>query len=288
MSILTIVVSTCTARQTGMGWGIIIGICLCCWGDNWVDQYWLIHTSQKVSVKAPHHGSHLLLLLPLHITSIRMRLLKIRNCFVILVTTVTESSKLWGPIILATAFLTGVSLPYLLFPGFFHAIPPLVMVPNSFLIFHLVLNRDFLLQSTILLHPKPLAQSLLLRCVLASFLLFLCQFLKMMERDLIQVSLLPNLPLISKIFESFIIDSLTKHLDILWPFVHSRQLLTSSLLSVSVFTICWMQVERLRLLHLWWCWPNPKYLGIFFCRKVHRKLFCWSNSGISLGLTCFY
>ena len=52
----------------------------------------------------------------------------------------------------ATAFPTGGSLPYLHFLmamrtstdklGIFHAIPPLMMVPNSFLIFHLVLNRD--------------------------------------------------------------------------------------------------------------------------------------------------
>ena len=73
----------------------------------------------------------------------------------------------------------------------------------------------FLMQSTILMHSKPLAptefQPLSLRCTLQSFLLFLlrytindwpnlaflpvrnlhwlCQFLKMMERDLLQVSI---------------------------------------------------------------------------------------------------
>ena len=73
----------------------------------------------------------------------------------------------------------------------------------------------FLVQSTILMHPKPLAptefQPLSFRCVLQRFLLFLlsytinawpnliflpvgnlhrlCQFLKMTERDLIQVSI---------------------------------------------------------------------------------------------------
>ena len=107
----------------------------------------------------------------------------------------------------------------------FHAIPPLMMVPNSLPIFHLVLNRNlalrisppkwFLMQSTTLMHPKPLVhtefQPLTLRCVLQRFLLFLlsyiintwpylgflpvgnlhqlCQFLKMMERDLIEVSI---------------------------------------------------------------------------------------------------
>ena len=97
------------------------------------------------------------------------------------------------------------------------------------------------MQSTILKHPKPLAPTefhpLYWRCVLQSFLLFLlsytinacpnlvfipvgnfhllCQFLKMMERDLIQVSIILSLlPIISKIFESSINDSLTKHLDI--------------------------------------------------------------------------
>ena len=59
-----------------------------------------------------------------------------------------------------TFFLTGGSIPC-------HTIPPLMMVPNSFPIFHLVLNRDlalrisspnwFLVQSTILMHAKPLA-----------------------------------------------------------------------------------------------------------------------------------
>ena len=49
----------------------------------------------------------------------------------------------------------------------FHAIQHLMMVPNSILIFHHILNRDldlrisqpkwFLLQFTILMHPKPLA-----------------------------------------------------------------------------------------------------------------------------------
>ena len=108
-----------------------------------------------------------------------------------------------------TTFLTRRSLLYLL--------PPLIMVPNSFPIFHLVLNRDldlrisppkwFLVQYTILMHPKPPAstefQPLSLKCVLQRLLLFLlsytinawpnpvflpvgnlhrfCQFLKMME-----------------------------------------------------------------------------------------------------------
>ena len=125
------------------------------------------------------------------------------------------------------------------------------MVLNSLSIFHLILNRNlalrialpklFLVQSTMLMHPKPLAhrvfQPLSSRCVLHSFLLFLlsytinawtnlvflpvgnlhrlCQFLKMLERShpgkYCPISLLPN---ISKIFESFINDSLTKHLDI--------------------------------------------------------------------------
>ena len=122
--------------------------------------------------------------LPLHIatiisvSTIGMRLLKIRNCFVFLVITVRESSKRRGPIIMkqllalfhlsvldpvtsggfATVFLTGGSLPYILFLtarsssqhlltkltsllGIFHAIPPLTMVSNSFPIFHLVLSR---------------------------------------------------------------------------------------------------------------------------------------------------
>ena len=61
---------------------------------------------------------------------------------------------------------------------------------SSFLIFHLVLNRDlalrislakwFLVQSTILIHPKPLALTefppLSIRCVLQSFLRFLLSY----------------------------------------------------------------------------------------------------------------
>ena len=140
----------------------------------------------------------------------------------------------------ATAFLTGGSLPYLLFLmalrswqhlrtkltsllGIFHAIPPLMMASNSFPIFYLVLNRDsalrilppkwFLVQSMILVHPKPLAPTEFkpLSSRFDSFILFLltytinawpnpvflpvgnlhrlCQFLKMMMRDLIQVSI---------------------------------------------------------------------------------------------------
>ena len=88
-----------------------------------------------------HHGPHLLVPLPLHIatiissSTIGMRLLQIKNCFVILAITARKSSKMRGPIMpkqlvvlshhslsdhvtsggSATAFLTGGSLPYLLF-----------------------------------------------------------------------------------------------------------------------------------------------------------------------------
>ena len=65
------------------------------------------------------------------------------------------------------------------------------------------------------------------------------------------------LPIISEIFESFIKDSFTKHLDILafsltfsMVFVLSSPLLTSWLFSMSVFTIRWMLAERRGLLHL--------------------------------------
>ena len=118
-----------------------------------------------------------------HCTS---QLLKIRNCFVILVIIVRKSSTMRGPIILkqfvamlyfslsdlmtpggfAIEFLTGESQSYLLFLkaqrssqhlltkltsflGIFHAIPPLMMVPNSFLIFHLVLSRDLALRRSL-------------------------------------------------------------------------------------------------------------------------------------------
>ena len=88
------------------------------------------------------------------------------------------------------------------------------------------------------MHPKSLAQTefqpLSLRGILQSFLLFLlsytinawlnlvflpvgnlyrlCQFLKMMERDLIQVSIF--LLLVRSLSLLLINDSLTKHLDI--------------------------------------------------------------------------
>ena len=58
-----------------------------------------------------------------------------------------------------------------------------------------------------------------------------------------------------KIFESFINDSLTKHLDIIGHFSDlqygfSGPLLTFWMFSVSVFTIRWMLVERWGLLNL--------------------------------------
>ena len=122
------------------------------------------------------------------------------------------------------------------------------MVPNSFPIFHLILNRDlavrisqpkwFVVQSTILMNPKPLAPTEFqpLSCVLQSILLFLlsytinhwpnlvflpvgnlhqlCQFLKMMERsDPGKYHFISLLPIISKVFESFINDSFIKYLD---------------------------------------------------------------------------
>ena len=97
------------------------------------DRYWLLHTSQKVSVTAPLHIATII-----SISTIGMRLLKIRNCFVIVAIPVRESSKIRGPIMLrqlvtllhlslsdivtsgefATAFSTGGSIPYLhLFDG---------------------------------------------------------------------------------------------------------------------------------------------------------------------------
>ena len=154
----------------------------------------------------PHHGftpscagafAHRII----SISTIGMQLLKIRNCFVILVITVRESSKRRGPIMLkqlvallhlslldlvtsgvfAAAFLTGrILLPPLfngteimrtstdkanLFAGNFSCNPTLD--DGSQQIFHLILNRDlalrisppkwFLVQSMILMHPKPLA-----------------------------------------------------------------------------------------------------------------------------------
>ena len=65
--------------------------------------------------------------------------------------------------------------------GIFHAIPPLMMVPNS-LALRISPAKWFLMQSTILMHPKPLApiefQPLSLRCVLQGFLLFLISYNK--------------------------------------------------------------------------------------------------------------
>ena len=99
------------------------------------DGYFLLYSSQ-VSDKTPHLVPlSLLIAAIISISTIGMRLLKMRNCFVILVITVRESSKRRGPIMLkqlvallhlslsdlvtsggfATAFLTGGSLPYLIF-----------------------------------------------------------------------------------------------------------------------------------------------------------------------------
>ena len=102
----------------------------------------------------PHHGSHFLVVLPLHIATI----ISISTIGMWIVITVRESSKspllhlsLSDPVTsggFATAFLTvyHTSRKYLLMRltsllGIFHAIPPL-MFPNSFPIIHLVLNRD--------------------------------------------------------------------------------------------------------------------------------------------------
>ena len=73
--------------------------------------------------------------------------------------------------------------------GIFCAIPPLMMVPNSFQIFHLLLNRDlalkrsppkwFLVPSTILMHPAttgPYRIPAIVRCVLQSIPLFLLNY----------------------------------------------------------------------------------------------------------------
>ena len=127
-----------------------------------------------------------------------------------------------------------------------------MMVPNSFPIFHLVLNRDlalrisppkwFLVYSTILMHLKPLTptefQPLSLKmCSPELSLLFLLR----LYNKCLAGSCFPScwksssvvpvfkndgersdpgkyhpislLPIISKISESFINDSLTKHLD---------------------------------------------------------------------------
>ena len=131
-----------------------------------------------------------------------------------------------------------------------------MMVPNSFPIFHLVLNRHLglrispqnLVSHTIYdldAYPKLLAptefQQLSLRCVLQSFLLFLLSYtinacFPSCWKSSSVVPVFKNdgersdpgkyrpdpgmfrptslLPIISKIFESFFNDSLTKHLDI--------------------------------------------------------------------------
>ena len=70
------------------------------WVEIGIDCY-IPHRKFQLS-PAPHHGSHLLVPLPLHISisTIGMRLLKIRNCFVILAITVGESSNRRGPIML--------------------------------------------------------------------------------------------------------------------------------------------------------------------------------------------
>ena len=199
------------------------------------------------------------------ISTIGMQLLKIRNCFVILVIIVRESSKMRGPVMLkqlvallhlslsdlmisggfVTELFTGGSLPYLLFLmaktklGIFHAIPPLMMVPNSFR-FSISYWTDtlaprmspkwFLVQSTILMHLKPLAQTEFQPLSLR-FLLFLLSYTINSWPNLVflpvgnlhrlcQISHpgkyhpMSLFPIISKTFEYFINDNLTKHLNI--------------------------------------------------------------------------
>ena len=163
------------------------------------DRYWLLHTSLKVSVKAPlltmvHTLCHchctsqpLFPSVPLELTPENKKL------FCDFHNHCKESPQRWCPIMLMQLSLNrsldfwricnsvldrGKStIPPILKPQrswqhlltklppllrIFHAIPPLI--PNSFPIFHLVLNRDLALRislpkSTILMHPKPLAQT---------------------------------------------------------------------------------------------------------------------------------
>ena len=166
----------------------------------------------------------------------------------------------------------------------------LIMVPNSFPIFHLILNRDlglrislpkwFIVQSTILMHLKGtgptefqllsvqgvqdlypaklynncLAKSCFPSCWKSSSVVPV--FKNDGERsDPGKYRPISFLPIISKIFESIndslnnILTSLVFSLTFIMVFVLFGPLLTSSLFSVKIFTIRWMQVERQGLLH---------------------------------------
>ena len=247
-----------------------------------------------------------------------MRLLKIRNCSVILLITVRGSSKRRGLIMLkqlvallhlmtsggfATAFLKGGSLPYFFFLmaqrswqhlltkltsllGIFHAIP-LVKFPNSFPIFHLVLNRDLALRG-----PPPkwflisiydfgaskatgpetipaivfkmcssglcwAIQQLLGRSCFSfcwKFSSVVPSFKNDGERSdpggYRHISLVRSLSLLLMIVWLNILALLSSSLTFSMVFVLSGLLLTFWLFSVSVFTTRWMQVERQGLFHL--------------------------------------